>query len=344
MALTPWVFSAVILIVINILAGPVEAGTNCTAADATRNCIDGLIVPIWRPFLDLRTEDKILRGTIYFFVIAYLFLGVSIVADRFMSSIEVITSMERSITVKRPGLEPTVVKVRIWNDTVSNLTLMALGSSAPEILLSIIEVIGKGFEAGDLGPNTIVGSAAFNLFMIIAICVAAVPSTEVRRQKHLDVFFVTATWSIFAYIWLYLILSVFSPGVIEIWEGLLTFIFFPTTVFTAWLTDIKLVQRRFLPRRYRRTSHGMIATEGEEMKMLEGNGVGTQAYKLIPQDGVDPAVRAFEEHRREFIETMREIRRKNQADVHISCHHRGRRKHSQVNACIVFRTSLQCTL
>ncbi|VDM28829.1 unnamed protein product [Toxocara canis] len=86
------------------------------------------------------------------------------------------------------------VKVRIWNDTVSNLTLMALGSSAPEILLSIIEVIGKGFEAGDLGPNTIVGSAAFNLFMIIAICVMAVPSTEIRRQKHLDVFCVTATW------------------------------------------------------------------------------------------------------------------------------------------------------
>uniref|UniRef100_A0A915DH12 Uncharacterized protein n=1 Tax=Ditylenchus dipsaci TaxID=166011 RepID=A0A915DH12_9BILA len=56
--------------------------------------------------------------------------GVSIVADRFMSSIEVITSMERTVIVKRPGLQPTKVKVRIWNDTVSNLTLMALGSSA----------------------------------------------------------------------------------------------------------------------------------------------------------------------------------------------------------------------
>ena len=30
--------------------------------------------------------------------------------------------------------------VRVWNETVSNLTLMALGSSAPEILLSLIEV------------------------------------------------------------------------------------------------------------------------------------------------------------------------------------------------------------
>lgn len=120
--------------------------------------------------------------------------------------------------------------------------------------------------------------------MIIAICVSAVPSPQVRRQKHLDVFFVTATWSVFAYIWLYVILSVISPGVIEVWEGLLTFIFFPLTVFTAWVTDIKIIQTRFLPRRYRQTSRGLIATEGEqEMKPLDGNDIGTQAYRLIPK-------------------------------------------------------------
>uniref|UniRef100_A0A914SEJ8 Calx-beta domain-containing protein n=1 Tax=Parascaris equorum TaxID=6256 RepID=A0A914SEJ8_PAREQ len=189
------------------------------------------------------------RGALFFLIIAYCFLGVSIVADRFMSSIE-------------PGTD-------------------GARSSAPEILLSIIEVIGKGFEAGDLGPNTIVGSAAFNLFMIIAICVMAVPSTEIRRQKHLDVFCVTATWSLFAYIWMYLILSVFSPGIIEIWEG-----------------------KRFLPHRYRRTSRCLVASEGEEMKMLEGNG--------IVGDGViDPALKAFDDNRQTFIEIMREIRKKN---------------------------------
>jgi solute carrier family 8 (sodium/calcium exchanger) len=48
-------------------------------------------------------------------------------------------------------------EVRVWNPTVANLTLMALGSSAPEILLSIIEIMGSGFEAGALGPGTIVG-------------------------------------------------------------------------------------------------------------------------------------------------------------------------------------------
>ena len=34
-------------------------------------------------------------------------------------------------------------QVLVWNETVANLTLMALGSSAPEILLAIIEQVQK---------------------------------------------------------------------------------------------------------------------------------------------------------------------------------------------------------
>ena len=88
-----------------------------------------------------------------------------------MAAIEVITSQEREVTLKKPNGETYTVLIRIWNETVSNLTLMALGSSAPEILLSVIEIFGNHFEAGDLGPSTIVGSAAFNLFIIIAVCI-----------------------------------------------------------------------------------------------------------------------------------------------------------------------------
>ncbi len=44
------------------------------------------------------------------------------------------------MTVTGANGEKTVMTVRIWNETVSNLSLMALGSSAPEILLSVIEV------------------------------------------------------------------------------------------------------------------------------------------------------------------------------------------------------------
>lgn len=135
LARTVWLLAVVVV----SLSFSVYAGSNCSAADATKNCVDGLLIPIWRPFLDLSMGDRFGRGLIYFVIIAYCFLGVSIIADRFMSSIEVITSQERTVTIKRPGLEPIKVTVRIWNETVSNLTLMALGSSAPEILLSIIE-------------------------------------------------------------------------------------------------------------------------------------------------------------------------------------------------------------
>ncbi len=42
---------------------------------------------------------------------------------------------------------------------MANLTLMALGSSSPEIMLSVIEVCGNNFVAGELGPGTIVGES-----------------------------------------------------------------------------------------------------------------------------------------------------------------------------------------
>jgi len=74
---------------------------------------------------------------------------------------------------------------------------MALGSSAPEILLGIGEVAGRGFQAGALGPGTIVGSAAFNMLMILAICVTI---KEGKRVKHLNVLLCTFFFSIWAYV------------------------------------------------------------------------------------------------------------------------------------------------
>lgn len=46
-------------------------------------------------------------------------------------------------------------------------------------------------------------------------------------------------WSMFAYIWLYLILEVFSYGIVEWWEALITLTFFPLAVLTSYLTDIR---------------------------------------------------------------------------------------------------------
>merc|ERR1719327_875397 len=100
------------------------------------------------------------------------------------------------------------VTVKVWNDTVANLTLMALGSSAPEIMLSCIEILANGMKSGELGPSTIVGSAAFNLLVIIAVCIVGIPTGESRSINDMRVYAVTATWSLLAYGWLYFILEV----------------------------------------------------------------------------------------------------------------------------------------
>ncbi|XP_043118779.1 sodium/calcium exchanger 1b isoform X2 [Puntigrus tetrazona] len=284
------------------------------------SCAAGVILPVWEP-PNPSFGDKVARATVYFVALVYMFLGVSIVADRFMASIEVITSQEKEITIKKPNGETTTTTVRIWNETVSNLTLMALGSSAPEILLSVIEVCGHNFEAGDLGPSTIVGSAAFNMFVIIGICVYVVPDGEQRKVKHLRVFFVTAAWSIFAYLWLYLILAVISPGVVQVWEGLLTLFFFPICVVFAWIADRRLLFYKYVYKRYRAGKHrGMIIeTEGDrplpskvdiEMdgKMLNSHAVdfldGTLALELEDKD-LDE-----DEARREMAKILKELKQK----------------------------------
>lgn len=143
---------------------------------------------------------------------------------------------------------------------------MALGSSAPEILLSIIEICGNGFEAGELGPGTIVGSAAFNMFVIIAICVYCVPSAATKKIKHLRVFVVTMLFSLLAYVWLFFILNVSSHGVIEVWEGVLTFLFFPMTVAIAYVADQQLLFYKYLSKKYRmnRRTGVIMASEGGE--------------------------------------------------------------------------------
>ncbi|XP_058238271.1 sodium/calcium exchanger 1a isoform X2 [Hemibagrus wyckioides] len=288
---------------------PANTTDNCTG---TYQCKEGVILPVWRP-KNPSFGDKLARATIYFVAMAYMFLGVSIIADRFMASIEVITSQEKVITIKKPNGETTTTTVRIWNETVSNLTLMALGSSAPEILLSVVEVCGHNFAAGDLGPNTIVGSAAFNMFVIIGLCVSVIPDGDHRKVKHLRVFFVTAAWSIFAYTWLYLILAVISPGVVEVWEGLLTLFFFPICVVFAWVADRRLLFYKYVYKRYRvGKQRGMIIETEGEPELQSKTDVEIDGQMLSFLDGTVDASEEMdeEETRREMARILKELKQK----------------------------------
>jgi len=298
-----WIFVAVLLLGTTFAEEAEEDdGAKAGVVSDGINCEDGLLIPIWPGFESMSLGDRFGRGLLYITLMVYLFIGVAIASDKFMESIEMITAQEKEVSVKDPRTGKTqVVVVKVWNETVANLTLMALGSSAPEIMLSVIEIWAKNFRAGDLGPGTIVGSAAFNLFMIIGLCMYVIPDDEVRKIKHLRVFFITATWSIFAYIWLYFILGATSYGVVESWEGILTFLFFPATVWTAFVAD----RRMFCYKYFDKKNKGVIVQS--EKGDIE-NRAQEKFKEFEDLEDMDPALAEFEKNRRAYIQAMKRIR------------------------------------
>lgn len=210
----------------------------------------GLILPLGGD-----AEQRLPHGVripLYFIGLMWCFMAVALIADKFMGAIERVTASQ--YRKKLPS--GRVVSVLVWNETVANLTLMALGSSAPEILLAVIElVLINNFFSGSLGPSTIVGSAAFNLFVITAVCIYVIPeedkkeSNEIaeedkknrelgyRKIKEVPVYIVTAIFSVFAYVWLLVVILLITPEIIDIGEGIVTFLFFPVLVAIAYLAD-----------------------------------------------------------------------------------------------------------
>eukprot|EP01052_Picozoa_sp_SAG31_P031672 SAG31_NODE_3381_length_4338_cov_90.056617_1_plen_857_part_00 len=178
----------------------------------------------------------LMAATMLIFLL-WTFLGINIVADTFMSAIEVITAVEKDRKRKDVDGEEIIVKVKVWNPTVANLSLMALGSSAPEIMLALLDTIQTlGAKPGELGGSTIVGSAAFNLFVISAVCVTALPDGEIKKIEQTSVFAITAFASVFAYVWMVIVLS---DKQVQLWEAVVTFLFFPTLLAAAYYADIR---------------------------------------------------------------------------------------------------------
>lgn len=177
-------------------------------------------------------------GVVMLITLGYLFVGIAIISDIFMEAIESIT--ETSYRVEYWDAEKTqhiTVERKIWNATVANLSLMALGSSAPEILLSVISSV-KDISAipPELGPSTIVGSAAFNLLVISGVSIIAVggENNDTKQIDDLWVFAVTSLFSLWAYIWLWICVD---DGYITVTEGILTCVFFVLLLAISYTAD-----------------------------------------------------------------------------------------------------------
>ncbi|CAM9962977.1 unnamed protein product, partial [Ectocarpus sp. 13 AM-2016] len=86
-------------------------------------------------------------AVLYITGVVYCFLGLAIVCDEFFQ-----TSLEKLSDVL--GLTPDV----------AGATFLAAGSSAPELFTSLADAFG---EANSTGTGTIVGSAMFNILVIV---------------------------------------------------------------------------------------------------------------------------------------------------------------------------------
>ncbi|GAB5572485.1 sodium/potassium/calcium exchanger 5 [Prionailurus iriomotensis] len=123
-----------------------------------------------------RTDGGIV---IYFLIILYMFMAVSIVCDEyFLPSLEIISEcrslsskIERAKNFLRPfisSLKTVDVLVTLGlSQDVAGATFMAAGSSAPELVTAFLGVF---ITKGDIGISTILGSAMYNLFGICAAC------------------------------------------------------------------------------------------------------------------------------------------------------------------------------
>ena len=106
---------------------------------------------IYHPGLSL-LNDNVLGG-LYLLFLVWLFIGITILADIFMEAIETITSKSNLVEVVDSDGNIITIEKQVWNPTIANLTLMALGSSAPEIILSVADTAGAlGDIPSELGP------------------------------------------------------------------------------------------------------------------------------------------------------------------------------------------------
>ena len=195
---------------------------------------------------------------VYFFLLCYFFIGIALISDVFMDSIEVITSPTRNVITEMPDGTKVLRKKLIWNPTFANLTLMALGSSAPEIVLNIYEtLITLGQKPGELGASTIVGSAAFNFLVISGVSIYAVsPENDdrdlqereedgtdlgVKKIDQLGVFSITCFSSVFAYLWIFWCLKDYE---VQPSEAYITLGLFFVLITTATICDMLVSHKR----------------------------------------------------------------------------------------------------
>lgn len=159
----------------------------------------------------------------YFVGVVYLFIGIAIVCDDFF-----VASLEK--ICERLGL----------SDDVAGATFMAAGSSAPELAASAMSLINSGADNA-LGVGTIVGSAVFNILVIIGATVIFAGETLKLDWRPL------ARDCTFYFAAIIGITLTFNGGVVNWWEGLIYVCLYMLYIAFMWKNQyfMELLDRKF---------------------------------------------------------------------------------------------------
>lgn len=123
------------------------------------------------------------------------------------------------------SLDEVATKLQMPSD-VAGASLMAIGSSAPELFIALIAVV-EGGAHGDVGIGTIVGSAVFNILVITGVSAIVAKDLLVERGGvERDIIFYLGTVA--------LLLFVFWDGTILMWEATLLVVTYLFYIFILW--------------------------------------------------------------------------------------------------------------
>lgn len=171
------------------------------------------------------TKDWELPGGIFAYLlgVVYLFIGIAIVCDDFF-----VASLER------------ICEALSLSDDVAGATFMAAGSSAPELAASAMSLINSNTD-NSIGIGTIVGSAVFNILVIIGTTVICAGQTLKLDWRPLAR---DATFYLLAIIGIVL---TFRGGRVDWWEGLIYCLLYCSYIAFMWKNKyfLDLLDKKF---------------------------------------------------------------------------------------------------
>jgi K+-dependent Na+/Ca+ exchanger-like protein len=226
---------------------------------------------------------------LYAVLILYSFLGLAIVCDDWFV----------------PALEKISEQLNLSAD-VAGATFLAAGSSAPELFTSMADTFGPG---NNIGLGTIVGSAMFNILIIVAMAAAA--TTQVL---DIDWRPVVRDCGFYSLSILELVVF-FDDGQILWWEGLImtltyglyiTFMIFNEKIFSKCATKKAVVpteDEEYQPGR-RESTHdhkGLFQGADRQAKLPDGTVVQMEDGKVAANPGdVQPEENNAEEEEESY--------------------------------------------